>query len=232
MYLYYKDYRAIEDHYRRKHFLCPNRECRGENIAVFETANELKLHMVAKHLDSKKMTKADRRLEVDIQLPPIRRHHQHQHHHNQRSREEEEEETDTATPASSTPTVPVQLGDHSEFPCLGGRTSIPPRVPTPPPPAHPVSLRTPTTANTTRERETNPNVPLTSSWLSGSQPNKREFLNEIDFPSLPSRPVTTPTPAPPPPVEPEPLYPVTAPYNQRFGSRKGKRNKQVLLHFG
>ncbi|AEO67893.1 6c1a7c12-f659-444d-9da9-d91959397571 [Thermothielavioides terrestris] len=46
---YYLDYNALEEHFRRDHFLCPDRECLEKKFVVFESEMDLKAHQLSEH---------------------------------------------------------------------------------------------------------------------------------------------------------------------------------------
>ena len=46
---YYLDYNALEEHYRREHFICPDQECIDKHFIVFESEMDLKAHQLEEH---------------------------------------------------------------------------------------------------------------------------------------------------------------------------------------
>ena len=46
---YYQDYNALEEHFRRDHFLCPDQECLEKKFVVFESEMDLKAHQLEAH---------------------------------------------------------------------------------------------------------------------------------------------------------------------------------------
>ncbi|KAJ9645278.1 hypothetical protein H2199_003284 [Coniosporium tulheliwenetii] len=56
---YYVDYDALEIHFRKDHFLCPDRECLERKFVVFESEMDLKAHQLEVHPNG--MTKDARR---------------------------------------------------------------------------------------------------------------------------------------------------------------------------
>lgn len=42
-YHYYKDYRALERHFRKQHFICEERSCLEQKFVVFATALDLRV---------------------------------------------------------------------------------------------------------------------------------------------------------------------------------------------
>lgn len=46
---YYQDYNALEQHFKRDHFLCPNGECLEKKFVVFESELDLQAHQLSEH---------------------------------------------------------------------------------------------------------------------------------------------------------------------------------------
>ncbi|KAJ4300986.1 hypothetical protein N0V90_003075 [Kalmusia sp. IMI 367209] len=46
---YYRDYNDLEDHFRKDHFLCPDRECLEKKFIVFDSEMDLKAHQLETH---------------------------------------------------------------------------------------------------------------------------------------------------------------------------------------
>lgn len=46
---YYQDYKMLEQHFRKAHYLCPARECLERKFVVFENQMELQVHQVEVH---------------------------------------------------------------------------------------------------------------------------------------------------------------------------------------
>ncbi|KAK3291972.1 uncharacterized protein B0H64DRAFT_366451 [Chaetomium fimeti] len=46
---YYQDYRALEDHFKKEHFMCADRECLEKKFVVFESEMDLKAHQLSEH---------------------------------------------------------------------------------------------------------------------------------------------------------------------------------------
>lgn len=46
---YYYDYNALEEHFRKDHYLCPDRECLEKKFVVFESEMDLKAHQLTEH---------------------------------------------------------------------------------------------------------------------------------------------------------------------------------------
>ncbi|KAK4236879.1 E3 ubiquitin-protein ligase hel2 [Achaetomium macrosporum] len=46
---YYLDYNALEAHFKKDHFLCPDRECLEKKFVVFESEMDLKAHQLSEH---------------------------------------------------------------------------------------------------------------------------------------------------------------------------------------
>jgi hypothetical protein len=44
-FIYYRDYKSLERHFRASHFICEEEECLQKSFIVFETHPELELHM-------------------------------------------------------------------------------------------------------------------------------------------------------------------------------------------
>jgi E3 ubiquitin-protein ligase ZNF598 len=70
---YYRDYNALEEHFRKDHFLCADRECQEKKFVVFDTELDLQGHQLAEH--GGKTTGRDARL-VDISGFDIRQSYQ------------------------------------------------------------------------------------------------------------------------------------------------------------
>jgi hypothetical protein len=46
---YYVDYNSLEQHFRKDHFMCPDRECMEKKFVVFESEMDLKAHQISSH---------------------------------------------------------------------------------------------------------------------------------------------------------------------------------------
>lgn len=46
---YYVDYNSLEQHFRKDHFVCPDRECLEKKFVVFESEMDLKAHQIESH---------------------------------------------------------------------------------------------------------------------------------------------------------------------------------------
>ncbi|KAK4462583.1 E3 ubiquitin-protein ligase hel2 [Cladorrhinum samala] len=46
---YYVDYNALEEHFKKDHFICNDRECLEKKFVVFESEMDLKAHQLAEH---------------------------------------------------------------------------------------------------------------------------------------------------------------------------------------
>ena len=63
---YYQDYNALEEHFKKDHFLCLDRECLEKKFVVFESEMDLKAHQLSDHGNSlSKDVRRDARL-VDL----------------------------------------------------------------------------------------------------------------------------------------------------------------------
>ncbi|KAK0648902.1 hypothetical protein B0T16DRAFT_409057 [Cercophora newfieldiana] len=49
---YYRDYNALEEHFKKDHFICPDRECMEKKFVVFESDVDLKAHQLSEHGNS------------------------------------------------------------------------------------------------------------------------------------------------------------------------------------
>lgn len=47
--VYYQSYRTLEQHFRKKHYLCPERSCLDKKFIVFDTDIDLKDHFLIEH---------------------------------------------------------------------------------------------------------------------------------------------------------------------------------------
>ncbi|KAI1643221.1 uncharacterized protein F4817DRAFT_265046 [Daldinia loculata] len=63
---YYRDYNALEEHFKKDHFLCLDRECLEKKFVVFDSEIDLKAHQLSEHGNSlSKDVRRDARL-VDL----------------------------------------------------------------------------------------------------------------------------------------------------------------------
>ncbi|KAI0117520.1 hypothetical protein F4814DRAFT_289715 [Daldinia grandis] len=63
---YYRDYNALEEHFKKGHFLCLDRECLEKKFVVFDSEIDLKAHQLSEHGNSlSKDVRRDARL-VDL----------------------------------------------------------------------------------------------------------------------------------------------------------------------
>lgn len=46
---YYRDYNMLEDHFKKRHYLCPAKTCLDKKFMVFESETDFKAHQVAEH---------------------------------------------------------------------------------------------------------------------------------------------------------------------------------------
>ncbi|KAI0842715.1 hypothetical protein F5Y06DRAFT_255842 [Hypoxylon sp. FL0890] len=75
---YYRDYNALEEHFKKDHFLCLDRECLEKKFVVFESEMDLKAHQLSEHGNSlSKDVRRDARL-VDISSFNYRQPYQQQ----------------------------------------------------------------------------------------------------------------------------------------------------------
>lgn len=70
---YYMDYNALEEHFRKDHYLCANGECMEKKFVVFESELDLQAHQLSEHAG--KAAGRDARL-VDISAFDIRQSYQ------------------------------------------------------------------------------------------------------------------------------------------------------------
>ncbi|KAI9754227.1 MAG: hypothetical protein M4579_004824 [Chaenotheca gracillima] len=63
---YYQDYNALEIHFRKDHFLCPDNECLEKKFVVFDSEIDLKGHQLESHPDglSKDARREARRIDI------------------------------------------------------------------------------------------------------------------------------------------------------------------------
>ena len=71
---YYQDYNALEEHFRRDHFLCADQECMEKKFVVFESEMDLKAHQLKSHPNglSKDARRDARRVDIsgfDYRIP-------------------------------------------------------------------------------------------------------------------------------------------------------------------
>ncbi|KAI0104038.1 hypothetical protein F4776DRAFT_647979 [Hypoxylon sp. NC0597] len=75
---YYRDYNALEEHFKKDHFLCLDRECMEKKFVVFGSEMDLKAHQLTEHGNSlSKDVRRDARL-VDISSFDYRQPYQQQ----------------------------------------------------------------------------------------------------------------------------------------------------------
>ncbi|KAI1134041.1 hypothetical protein F5Y05DRAFT_399881 [Hypoxylon sp. FL0543] len=75
---YYRDYNALEEHFKKDHFLCLDRECLEKKFVVFGSEMDLKAHQLSEHGNSlSKDVRRDARL-VDISSFDYRQPYQQQ----------------------------------------------------------------------------------------------------------------------------------------------------------
>lgn len=112
MYEYYHDYAALEDHFRKDHFLCEEPECREKKFVAFKSEVELQVHQVQIHgqnlSKSEKKKASHLKLEFGVRTGV--------------SSEQAEPE-----PAPE-PVQPLDTSAHEQFPTLDGSS---PRGPPP-----------------------------------------------------------------------------------------------------
>ena len=60
--VYYLNYDSLEDHFRKDHFLCPDRECLEKKFVVFESELDLQAHQVSTHPNG--LTRDARRVDM------------------------------------------------------------------------------------------------------------------------------------------------------------------------
>ena len=68
--MYYRDYAELEGHFTTDHHPCGHAACLEQKFVVFASAQELKRHTATEHGGEVKMSRAQKReaLSVDIQL--------------------------------------------------------------------------------------------------------------------------------------------------------------------
>lgn len=73
---YFEDYHALENHFRKEHFMCPDERCIQERFVVFETEIDLKAHQLEKHPQglSKSALRDARRIDMTNFQDAVRRH--------------------------------------------------------------------------------------------------------------------------------------------------------------
>lgn len=75
-YHYFKDYRSLERHFRRQHFICEDKGCLEKKFIVFGTALDLRAHDLKFHMQERGLTRAEmkqaQRLDIDLfyEKPP------------------------------------------------------------------------------------------------------------------------------------------------------------------
>lgn len=75
---YYRDYNALEEHFKKDHFLCLDRECLEKKFVVFASEIDLKAHQLSEHGNSlSKDVRRDARL-VDLSSFDYRQPYQQQ----------------------------------------------------------------------------------------------------------------------------------------------------------
>ncbi|PNS17860.1 E3 ubiquitin-protein ligase hel2 [Sphaceloma murrayae] len=71
---YYVDYNALEVHFRKDHFLCPDQECLEKKFVVFDSEMDLKAHQLESHPNG--ITKGRDARKVDLSNFDYRQPHQ------------------------------------------------------------------------------------------------------------------------------------------------------------
>ncbi|KAI0545106.1 hypothetical protein F4679DRAFT_588836 [Xylaria curta] len=75
---YYRDYNSLEDHFKKDHYICPDRECIEKKFVVFGSEIDLKAHQLSEHADSlSKDVRREARL-VDLSGFDVRERYQQQ----------------------------------------------------------------------------------------------------------------------------------------------------------
>ncbi|KAI3322135.1 hypothetical protein HD806DRAFT_501085 [Xylariaceae sp. AK1471] len=75
---YYRDYNSLEEHFKKGHYLCPDRECLEKKFVVFGSEMDLKAHQLSEHADSlSKDVRREARL-VDLSGFDVRERYQQQ----------------------------------------------------------------------------------------------------------------------------------------------------------
>src|SRR6202012_4617339 len=59
---YYLNYNTLEEHFRKDHFLCPDKECLEKKFVVFDSELDFKAHKLEAHPDG--LTKDARRVDM------------------------------------------------------------------------------------------------------------------------------------------------------------------------
>jgi len=67
-YQYFKDYKSLEEHFDKAHYLCPDPMCREQRNIVFSTALDLKAHTIAVHLSSRNMSQSEKKKAYSLDL--------------------------------------------------------------------------------------------------------------------------------------------------------------------
>ncbi|KAI0466939.1 hypothetical protein F4859DRAFT_526209 [Xylaria cf. heliscus] len=75
---YYRDYNSLEDHFKKDHYLCADRECLEKKFVVFGSEMDLKAHQLSDHANSlSKDVRREARL-VDLSGFDVRERYQQQ----------------------------------------------------------------------------------------------------------------------------------------------------------
>ncbi|KAI8628070.1 hypothetical protein F5Y19DRAFT_152059 [Xylariaceae sp. FL1651] len=75
---YYRDYNSLEEHFKKGHYLCPDRECLEKKFVVFGSEMDLKAHQLSEHNNSlSKDVRREARL-VDLSGFDVRERYQQQ----------------------------------------------------------------------------------------------------------------------------------------------------------
>ncbi|KAI0430042.1 hypothetical protein F5Y09DRAFT_331339 [Xylaria sp. FL1042] len=75
---YYRDYNSLEEHFKKDHYLCPDRECLEKKFVVFGSEMDLKAHQLSEHGNSlSKDVRREARL-VDLSGFDVRERYQQQ----------------------------------------------------------------------------------------------------------------------------------------------------------
>ena len=98
---YYVDYNSLEEHFRKDHFLCIDRECLDKKFVVFESVMDLKAHQLEVHPnDLSKDARRDARI-VDISGFDYRTPHQDSRGHRREGRGRGRDPNTESIPISS-----------------------------------------------------------------------------------------------------------------------------------
>ena len=178
---YYLDYNALEEHFKKDHFICLDRECLEKKFVVFESEVDLKAHQLSEHANSlSKDVRRDART-VDMSNFDFRQSYQQERRGGGSAREQ----TRRRHPDPNTEPLPVSSAqplrrDELAFQRQMAISSAQSSRPNPPPPSRPSASNTAQPSQPARIPQNQPMVDamqsISISDLSSITPEQRASL--------------------------------------------------------